>query len=93
MALAEALSREEVRGQAFNFGNESPVTVMEMFEQIRGLMDLRQVDPVVLATAQGEIHSQYLSASKARKTLGWTPEYDRETGLRETIKWYRSFLG
>jgi len=46
----------------------------------------------VLGETKGEINHQYLSAEKARKTLGWKPQYSLEAGLRETIAWYEEFF-
>jgi CDP-glucose 4,6-dehydratase len=50
------------------------------------------IQPDVRSNATGEIRHQYLSAAKARKVLGWKPTYDLETGLCETIAWYRAFF-
>ena len=90
--LADALPANDVMGEAFNFGNESPVSVLELVRQIQELMGCTGLQPEILATAKSEIHSQYLSASKAQQSLGWRPEYDFQRGLRETIEWYRGFL-
>jgi len=46
----------------------------------------------VLNEASHEIHAQYLDCSKARRTLSWAAIYSLETGLRETIAWYRESL-
>jgi CDP-glucose 4,6-dehydratase len=43
-------------------------------------------------TAEGEIRSQYLDASKARRLLGWRPRFNLDEGLAETIAWYRNYL-
>ena len=92
LRLAEAVQDDSIKGQAFNFGNESPVTVLELVAQIQDLMEAHHLDPEVLGTAKAEIHSQYLSAAKARKLLDWTPANDLKSGLVETIAWYREFL-
>ena len=93
LRLGERLDDPGVRGEAFNFSNESPLTVLELVGVIQKLMDAGHVEPDVRDVAEGEIHSQYLSAAKAREQLGWTREFDLESGLRETIAWYRAFLG
>ena len=90
--LAENLDRDAVKGQAFNFGNESPVTVLELVSEIQMLMKTQYLNPNVLGTTNSEIHSQYLSAAKARELLGWSPDNDLKSGLMETISWYREFL-
>lgn len=93
MRLAEFLDNDQVRGEAFNFSLEKPMTVLEMVGMIQKLMDCKHIEPDIRNCAEGEIRSQYLSAEKARKVLGWEPVFDLETGLRETIAWYRTFLG
>ncbi len=90
--LADALGSDGVAGEAFNFSDESPQTVLQMVEAIARVMDRDGVEPVVLNDAKGEIHDQILSAAKARATLGWKPRHTLEQGLSETVDWYRSFL-
>jgi len=34
---------------------------------------------------KGEIDKQYLSIEKAKRVLGWEPQYDLMTGLKKTI--------
>jgi len=78
-------------GEAFNFSHEVRLTVLEVVNCILALMDSR-VQPDVRNEASNEIPHQYLSSSKARRELGWTPNCDFETGMRRTIEWYRGFL-
>jgi len=92
LRLAEGLERDTVRGEAFNFSGESPVTVLELVSRIQELTGCRHLVPVVLNEAHGEIRHQYLSAAKARARLGWRAAYTLEQGLQETIAWYRHFL-
>jgi len=33
-----------------------------------------------------------LDNQKARQQLGWTPAWDTEHSLRETVLWYRAYL-
>lgn len=91
--LAEKmLERPELAGEAFNFSNEIQVTVLELVGKILALMGRRDLEPVVQAKASHEIRHQYLSAEKARRTLGWQPSFPLEKGLEETVAWYRDFL-
>jgi CDP-glucose 4,6-dehydratase len=93
MLLAERLAGNlALRGQAFNFSNETQMTVLELTKRILGMMD-SNLEPEVRNEASNEIRKQHLSAAKARRALGWQPMYSLDEGLRPTIEWYRAFLG
>lgn len=88
LTLAEQLGRPEVRGQAFNFGTQSPISVLELVRQIIALAGV-DLEPQVLGISTGEIDHQYLDSSKAARLLGWHPQIDLPEGLRRTLAWYR----
>lgn len=90
--LAERMDDPNVKGQAFNFSNEIQVTVLEVTRKILSLMGRTDLEPQILNTASNEIRHQYLSAEKARRILGWAPQFTLEEGLRRTIEWYRKHL-
>ena len=90
--LAERLARDpSLKGQAFNFSNETQVTVLEIVERLLHLMD-SQLRPDVRNEATNEIRRQYLTAEKARRVLGWKPLFTLDEGLRRTIEWYKNFF-
>jgi CDP-glucose 4,6-dehydratase len=91
MLLGEHACEPTVRGEAFNFSDESPLSVLDIVNAIRRLMG-SDLEPDVRNVAQGEIRDQFLSAAKARDTLNWRPTYDLDAALRETIAWYRALL-
>jgi CDP-glucose 4,6-dehydratase len=92
MLLAEKLyCRKELRGLAFNFSNETQVTVLELVNRILSAMD-SDLQPEVLNQASHEIRRQYLSAERARRMLAWSPLFSLEEGLGRTISWYRELL-
>lgn len=91
--LVERLAGDpDLRGQAFNFSNETQVTVLEMVERILSLMG-SDLGPDLRSEATNEIRHQYLSAAKARRVLGWQPLFAMDEGLQRTIEWYKVFLG
>jgi CDP-glucose 4,6-dehydratase len=91
--LAEKLAKTpELAGEAFNFTYEKPTNVIEMVNIILRLMN-SSLEPIIQNEASGEIKSQYLSADKARKILGWKPAFSLEEGLSKTIGWYQDFFG
>ena len=93
MLLAESLGKNpELRGHAFNFSNETQVTVLELVKKILAHMN-SDLDPDVRNEASNEIRHQYLSAEKARQYLNWTPAFSLDEGLVKTIQWYKELLG
>jgi CDP-glucose 4,6-dehydratase len=93
LTLAERLAADEnLIGHAFNFSNESRISVSELVDRILALMK-SELRPEVRNEAVNEIREQYLSAEKARDVLGWKPLFTLDEGLRRTIEWYREFLG
>jgi CDP-glucose 4,6-dehydratase len=87
--LAEKLETLELGGEAFNFSTKKPLTVLELLEAIGRLSSkYGKLDYTVLNKAKYEIERQYLSSAKARKILGWKPEYTLNEGLQKTIEWY-----
>lgn len=93
MFTAEKLAtNRELAGEAFNFSTEQPITVLDLARMILKLMG-SDLEPDVRNEATNEIRCQYLSAEKARRVLGWKPEFQLEDGLSRTIGWYRDLLG
>lgn len=93
LQLAEKLPDPAFTGQAFNFGTETPVSVLELVDRILKLMGRETIVPRVLNEASHEIPRQYLDCSKARRMMGWEPKYTLEDGLLETIAWYADYPG
>ncbi len=92
MLLAERLAEDRaLAGEAFNFSNEIQISVLDLVNRIRAEMG-SSVEPQILNEASNEIRHQYLDASKARRVLGWHPQFDLESGLSRTAGWYRQFF-
>jgi CDP-glucose 4,6-dehydratase len=88
--LAQHMENPAIHGEAFNFGLDQRVTVLQLTERILSLMGRTDLVPVVLNEAKGEIRNQYLSSAKARRVLGWRPHWTLDEALAETIDWYRA---
>ncbi len=78
----------DLAGEAFNFSNEQPMSVLEIVALILRVMG-SSLEPDVRNEAANEIRCQYLSAQKARSVLGWRPLFELEQGMSRTVDWYR----
>ena len=92
LGLAERLCADRLAGRAFNFGNEKPVTVLELVGRVLQAVGRTDLVPDVRGEASREIREQYLDCTLARATLGWRPRYGLDEGIAETIGWYRDYL-
>ena len=90
--LAENLDNSDIWGEAFNFGSEKPIKVIDLVNLIIEISGKTQLTPKILGTAKGEIKAQYLASQKSKKMLGWRNEYSLIEGLKETYSWYKKFL-
>ncbi|MFA5059479.1 MAG: GDP-mannose 4,6-dehydratase [Candidatus Omnitrophota bacterium] len=93
IVLAEKIQSLKLLGQAFNFSNEKPLSVLSLFSEIvssaKKITKLKKIEPKILNRAQFEIQHQYLSSRKANRVLGWKAHYDLKQGLDKTIRWYQ----
>jgi CDP-glucose 4,6-dehydratase len=92
LALGKALTTGHELGEAFNFGNGRPVTVLEIVDEIGKVLGRTDLAPIIRSDAPNEIPAQWLDASKAASRLGWTPGLTLAEGLRRTAEWYRAVL-
>lgn len=89
--LAKKMNNLKLFGEAFNFSNEKPISVLELVKKIYKISN-RKPDYKILGQAKYEIKHQYLCSSKAKRILNWKPCYTLREGLKETIKWYKEYF-
>ena len=90
--LAESITKKNIYGEAFNFSTESRMSVIEIVNKIRSIMNREDLEPQILNLNLKEIPEQLLSAEKAHEILGWYSKYDLEKGLSETVDWYKNYF-
>lgn len=92
MLLGEQLAKDaSLRGSAFNFSTETPITVLELVRKILQTMS-SCLQPEIRNEVSYEIREQFLSAQRARHQLRWMPQFTLDEGLKRTIAWYSELL-
>ena len=81
----------EAAGQAYNIGSGGRVFLIDLY---RGLCDALgvSIEPVFGPPRKGDIRDSNADISKARKLLGYDPDYDFEKGIALAIDWYKENL-
>ena len=94
LAIADALDRDDVRGEAFNAGGERPYSVLEIVTAITEAAG-SDLEPDVRGSGNpaGEIDRQFVDASKIAERCGWRPQLTLADGIERTLAWYREHRG
>jgi UDP-glucose 4-epimerase len=86
------LNRKEPLTEPVNFGSGKDVTVMELANKIIELCGKSDtIKPVHVEPRIGEVNRLIANAAKAKKLLGWQPEYSLEEGLAKFLDWYKQY--
>lgn len=90
LMIVEQMKSKHLEGEAFNFSDENPITVIEFVRKIYKTAG-KKPGYRILNQAKYEIKHQYLSSTKAKKILKRQPQHTLEQGLQKTIDWYNSY--
>lgn len=89
--LKACLAPHEAAGEAFNIaygGREYLIDIYYILTKALG----KDIEPRFGPDRQGDIKHSNASIDKAKKLLGYAPEYNFDRGLNEAIQWYRENL-
>lgn len=92
LTLGENLGGVVAPGTGWNFSDEKPMSVMDIYRATCVASGKPDAQPKILGGAQEEIKDQYLDSTKAKTQLGWSVKFGLDQGLRETIKWYQEYF-
>lgn len=88
---ANVLALEKGEGEAYNLGWGVGISVNQVYQALRELMEFP--NPVNHAPARaGEVSRIFLNADKARRELGWAPRVEFREGLSRTLDFFRAGL-
>ncbi|MDO3680753.1 dTDP-glucose 4,6-dehydratase [Paenibacillus ehimensis] len=75
-------------GEVYNVGGNNEKTNIQIVKTI--LSELGKSDDLIqfVKDRPGHDRRYAIDASKITKELGWTPKYNFESGIKETIQWY-----
>jgi len=92
LQLAERIPSDGITGEAFNFGTELPLNVIEVVNAVLKAMNRSDLAPIILNEASREIPEETLDCNKAKRVMNWTAKWTLEQGLAETIPWYADWM-
>ena len=78
-------------GKTINVGNGHSTSLNELLTALNGLLGT-DVEPKYIAPRPGDVRHSLADISLARELLGYEPQVDFESGLRQTLDYYREIL-
>ena len=89
--LAVAESGKSI-GEVINIGMNSEISIKNLVKLIAELMNVEieiAIEKERLRPEKSEVERLRSDTKKAKELLGWSPKYTLESGLKETIAWFK----
>ncbi|MEW6529058.1 MAG: UDP-glucuronic acid decarboxylase family protein [Candidatus Micrarchaeota archaeon] len=84
----EMLAFSEFKGEVFNVGNPTEITMIKLATKIRELSNSKS-KIVFKSLPEDDPHRRKPDISKIKKALGWKPKIGLSQGLKNTIAFFR----
>ena len=89
--LKACLASSDAAGEAYNVAYGGREYLIDIYYALTEALD-RNIVPHFGPDRKGDIKHSNADISKAKKLLGYEPEYDFARGLNEAIEWYKANL-
>ena len=89
--LKACAAPSEVAGEAFNVAYGGREYLIDIYHSLTEALS-KDIEPILGPERAGDIKHSNADISKARRLLGYAPEYDFARGLNEAIEWYKKNL-
>lgn len=84
---------DDAVGQVINLGSNSEISVRDLIVLISGIIGVKPkiiTDDKRKRPASSEVERLRADNARAKKILGWKPEYSLSRGLKSTIDWFKA---
>ena len=81
----------EMAGEVYNIAYGGREYLIDLYNVMCEILE-KQIEPIWGPERAGDIKHSNADISKARKMLGYEPEYGFQRGLKEAIEWYKKNL-
>lgn len=89
--LKACLASSDSAGEAYNIAYGGREYLIDIYHSLTKALG-KDIEPIYGPDRKGDIKHSNADISKAKKLLGYDPEYDFAKGLSEAIEWYKENL-
>lgn len=89
--LKACLAPSEAAGEAFNIAYGGREYLIDIYHTLERALEVN-IEPVFGPERPGDIKHSNADIAKAKKLLGYEPEWSFERGIEEAINWYKENL-
>lgn len=89
-ALMKSCAVDGAAGQTINIGSGIPTKLSDAVGAMQNLVPGFKANIGAKEYRTNEIFEYYFGISKAKRLLGWQPNFSFENGLRETVEWQKN---
>ena len=88
-AILLALNNEDIEGETFNIGTGKPTTINQLANLYVKICGNPKQEIKHISAKKGDLKYSYADITKAKKTLGFKPKINIETGIPKYLEWYK----
>lgn len=89
--LKACLAPSEAAGEAYNIAYGGREYLIDIYNTLTEALK-KDIQPLYAPDRKGDIKHSNADISKAKRLLGYDPDYDFKSGLSEAIEWYKNNL-
>ena len=89
--LKACLASPEAAGEVYNIAYGGRETLLEIYRAIADALG-KEIEPEFGPERAGDIRHSHADSGKARRLLGYAPDYSFQDGIQVAIAWYRENL-
>ncbi len=90
--VLRACQAPKASGEVINVATAGRISLNDLCKTIKGLTGAT-AEPIYAAPRAGDVKDSQADIQKAERILGYRPTVDLQTGLKQTVEWFRSSQG
>jgi dTDP-glucose 4,6-dehydratase len=88
-ALEAVMNSGGLEGEVFNIGSGIELSILDVAGGILSVLEKPESLVTRVTDRPGHVMRHAVKTDKIERVLGWKAEVDFETGLRQTVEWYK----